>query len=119
MKDLTAHKAELQKEYETLIEDLKGLGRVNPDNLNDWETTPPDAEFDPADPNEAADKYEDYENNTAILDQLEMRFNKVKVAMEKIEKGVYGKCEKCNKEIEEDRLDADPAATTCIAHINS
>ena len=39
-------------------------------------------------------------------------------ALERIEKGTYGICEVGNEEIEEDRLNANPAARTCKAHLN-
>jgi len=109
-------KALLQEEYEKLIEELETVGRVNPDNPFDWEPKPPEHETDP-DQNVAADTYEEYENNTAILKQLEVRFNKVKSALDRIEKGGYGVCENCKKPIEEKRLDADPASSTCLAHM--
>ena len=39
-------------------------------------------------------------------------------ALEKIEKGEYGTCEVCAAEIEEDRLEANPSARTCKAHVD-
>jgi RNA polymerase-binding transcription factor DksA len=34
----------------------------------------------------------------------------------KIEAGTYGKCNACGEEIPEARLDANPAALTCMEH---
>ena len=42
----------------------------------------------------------------------------IDAALEKMEKGTYGICEVCNKPIEEDRLEANPAAKTCKEHMN-
>ncbi|MEO0086482.1 MAG: TraR/DksA family transcriptional regulator [candidate division WOR-3 bacterium] len=39
---------------------------------------------------------------------------KIDKALRKIEEGIYGKCEKCNKEIDEGRLEAIPYAELCI-----
>lgn len=38
----------------------------------------------------------------------------VNQALERIENGTYGKCERCGKQIAEDRLEAIPYATRCI-----
>ena len=38
-------------------------------------------------------------------------------ALEKIEKGTYGICETGGEKIEEDRLEANPSARTCKAHM--
>lgn len=39
---------------------------------------------------------------------------KIDNALRKIEEGTYGKCERCNKEIDEGRLEAIPYAELCI-----
>lgn len=39
---------------------------------------------------------------------------KIDNALRKIEEGIYGKCERCNKEIDEGRLEAIPYAEFCI-----
>ncbi|MBP9710932.1 MAG: TraR/DksA C4-type zinc finger protein [Candidatus Pacebacteria bacterium] len=70
-----------------------------------------------ADPNEAADKQEEYIENRAITDQLEIRYNNIKRALSKIEEGTYGTCEVSGEPIEEDRLEVNPAARTCKEHM--
>lgn len=49
-----------------------------------------------------------------ILDLRDGRRGQVLVAMQKIDDGTYGTCERCGKEIGTKRLDADPAAVYCI-----
>jgi DnaK suppressor protein len=44
---------------------------------------------------------------------LEKRLEKINKALEKIEKGNYGICEKCLNPIEPERLKIDLAVTTC------
>jgi RNA polymerase-binding transcription factor DksA len=53
-----------------------------------------------SDDNEVADSIESYEENTAILKQLEIRFNELKDALERIKNGNYGLCKKCQNPIE-------------------
>ena len=71
-----------------------------------------------ADENELADKLEELEDNEGILDQLEKQLEDVNNALERIEKGNYGICEVSGEPIEKERLMANPAAKTCMKHIN-
>jgi len=45
---------------------------------------------------------------------LELRLKNINLALEKIEKGRYGNCEKCGKEIDEKRLKISPEARSCL-----
>ena len=114
------YKKKLQEELELLKSELKKLGRINPSNPSDWETVgDPETNNndDHSDPNDNADDQEEFGERQAILNDLEIRFNNVKKTLERIENNTYGKCEVCGKEIEKERLEANPAATTCIEHI--
>jgi len=115
--DVNHFKNLLEKEKETLESELKSIGRVNPDNPKDWQATPQKMDILKADENEVADSIERFEENTAILKQLEIRINEVKGALERIKNNTYGKCEVGGEEIEKERLEANPAATTCIKHL--
>lgn len=119
MADTETYKAMLETELQTVIEELKTVGRVNPDNPHDWEATEPTHPETQADENEVADNIDDYENNTAILKQLEIRFNEIKDALKRIEENKFGVCSVGGEQIEDDRLHANPAATTCKAHMNA
>ncbi len=112
-------KNKLEAEKKDLEAELKTVGRKNPDNPNDWEPVPPESdEMTKADDNDEATRIEEYEDNTAILKQLEARYNEVGAALKRIASGSgYGVCEVCGKEIESDRLEANPAATTCKEHM--
>lgn len=61
-----------------------------------------------------ATEVEVYENYTSLETSLNELLKEVKVALDKIEKGEYGKCENCEKMISEKRLEAFPAAPLCI-----
>lgn len=110
----------LEKELAAVEKELKTVGVENPKNPDDWEAkeTEMDVMNATADANEAADKQEEYGENRAINDTLEVRYNAIKRALEKIEDGSFGTCEICHKPIEEARLNANPAARTCEAHMD-
>ena len=110
-------KSKLLKEKTVLEEELKTVGRVNPDNPLDWETRRTTLDIDQADRNEVADEIGDFGTNLGILDNLEIKYNEIKKAIEKMNAGTYGICDVCQKEIEIERLEANPGATTCMAHL--
>lgn len=106
----------LEKEEKRVEKELRSIGRINPSNPKDWEAKPDRMDTLPADPNEVADSIESYEENTAILKQLEIRLNEIKEALERMKAGTYGTCKVCGKPIKEARLAANPAAVTCVEH---
>ncbi|MBI5126274.1 MAG: TraR/DksA C4-type zinc finger protein [Candidatus Taylorbacteria bacterium] len=116
-KDITYFKDRLIKEKATLEEELKSVGRINPENPSDWEATVDDSDVDSADENEVADKMEELVEHKAILTQLEKQLGEVHNALERIEQGKYGICEVSGEEIERERLEANPSARTSIKHL--
>lgn len=113
----TAYHARLEEEKARLEKELGTIGRRNPSNPNDWEAVPQETGLEP-DPNDRADQMEEYGENSAILKDLEIRYNEVTDAIARIANGSYGTCKVCGKDIEVDRLDADPSADTCKEHID-
>lgn len=58
------------------------------------------------------------DTHTRILvlrEQLKKLGGSIKIALSKIKKGTYGKCERCGKQIETSRLLAMPTAQYCLA----
>lgn len=110
-------KERLIEEKARLEAELSTVGRRNPANPADWEAIPQDVGQE-ADPNDQADQMEEFGNNNAILKDLENRYNEVEAALSRMENGTYGICSVSGEAIEEDRLNADPAAATCKAHLN-
>ena len=106
----------LDNEVTKLEAELGTVGRKNPDNQTDWEATTRE-DGQPAEEGDVADEIEEYENNKGILNQLEIRLNQVKKAISRIDDGTYGVCEIGGEPIEEDRLEANPSATTCKSHM--
>ena len=110
-------KQQLQEEKALLERELASVGRINPDNPEDWEATSEDLNIPQADMNERADEITDFEDRSAIEYELEERYNKVKDALARIENGTYGVCVTCGQDIERERMSANSAATTCKAHM--
>lgn len=118
MIDIEKQKEKLLAEEKMLIEELSGLG-IYDKVKQDWEATPETIHpEDMTDENDAADAAEEFESRSATLSVLEERFKDVKDALKKIEDGTYGICEVSGEQIEEDRLEANPAARTKKSEMN-
>lgn len=109
-------KAKLLEEKARLENSLSGVGHKNPDIKGDWEPSAPDLNNPTADINDVADSMEAFEENSAIEVELEALLLEVDSALARIEAGTYGICRICEKKIEDERLNANPSAPTCIAH---
>ena len=112
----TAYKARLDDMLQVLIEELKTVGVHNPDNAADWVAKTERDDTDDADDNLTADHFEDLNERTAIVADLETRYNNITGALARIASNTFGVCEVCSAPIETERLDANPAARTCIEH---
>lgn len=115
--DTTTFKKKLLTEKDLVEKELGTVGRRSPGTAGDWEPVTSDRESAPPDRDEAAEKIESFEENTAIVRQLESRLGEIKDALERLENGSFGHCVTCEVEIEADRLGANPAATTCKSHM--
>ena len=62
-----------------------------------------------------ATEVEEQAKSLALRRHLEGMLKEIDRAIVRAEKGVYGICERCQKPISEERLQAMPAATLCIA----
>jgi RNA polymerase-binding transcription factor DksA len=54
------------------------------------------------------------EKNAALIAVLEIRMQDIQMALRSIEKGSYGTCARCGKQIEPARLEVKPDATLCL-----
>ena len=106
----------LEAEKEKLESEMGSIGRRNPSVPNDWESVSSEIGME-SDLADQADIVMSREGNAAILADLEARYDTILSALKRIEDGNYGKCEVCNKEISEARLEADSSATTCTEHL--
>jgi len=110
-------KARLEKERDILTTELASLGKRNPTNPADWEPAPQGDVFG-ADRNDNADIIEELHENNAAINDLEVRLVSVNEALVRINEGTYGVCQVSGEDIELDRLNANPAAKTCMEHMS-
>lgn len=103
-KDLLAKKSELENQLKTFAE-KKGK--------DDWQAKYPEMNESPED---KVDEVEEYENLISVEHTLEANLKEINEALQRIEKGEYGKCSNCgcDCDIPEERLIALPEAKTCI-----
>lgn len=111
-------KERLEKERVILERELSSLGKQNPNNPDDWEPAVPENETASSDRNDNADIIEAMHENNASMNELEARHGNVTSALKRIEAGTYGVCEISGEAIELERLNANPAARTCLTHID-
>lgn len=116
--DTAKYKTQLETELKELNEEMQSLGVKNPEVKGDWVERADDLDVVSADPNEVADRTEEYDERRSTLATLEGRYNDVRLALKKIEDGNFGMCEISGEPIEEARLDANPAARTCKEHMD-
>ncbi len=109
-------KNRLETELATLELELTDIGKINSADHHDWTGTAGDYEVGTADKNIFADKVEEAQTNDHIVDELEVRRAEVVDALARIDSGDYGKCKECGEDILQERLEANPAASTCIEH---
>lgn len=107
----------LETEKAMLEKALSEIGIENPEN-GEWEAVPDISGGPEADENDLADRSEDFEERSAMLSTLAMRLSEIDGALAKMKDGKYGICEISGEPIEEERLAANPAAKTCIEHMN-
>lgn len=112
-------KTKLLSERTDLEQELASIGQKDPNAKGIWDASSGGMEVDTADENEVADKLEEYEGNNNILAQLDNQLIEVNAALDRIEKGTFGICEKCGKPIEKDRLEANPSARLSIKHAHN
>jgi len=105
----------LEVERNTLEEELLTHGRVRSDT-GEWEADSSGLSGEEADPSDAADQIEELVTNVPLVEELEKQHTDVLAALEKMDKGEYGMCEVGGEPIPLDRLEANPAARTCIKH---
>ena len=116
--DTHEFKTKLEAMLAEITASLAEIGIHDPTNPENWVAVPEGVGVGEADPNVGADRAEDWNDRRATLAELETRYNNIARALKKIENDTYGVCEISGSSIEEERLEANPAARTCAAHMN-
>lgn len=115
-------KSALEKERETLTNELETIAVPDPNLPGDWDIKHQEWEEDQITSDEeletgvSVNEVDEDMKNKALSDHLELRLQEVNNALERMEKGTYGICEVCQKEIPIERLKANPAAKMDIEH---
>jgi len=109
-------KEKLEQEKKDIEKELKTFADKDPDLKSDLHTRFPEGSRGAGGSalEDAADQVEEYITRLPVEYALELRLKNIDLAFEKMEKGNYGICENCGKEISEDRLKIYPAARICL-----
>jgi RNA polymerase-binding transcription factor DksA len=113
--DLEELRESLEAERDVLEDDLASHGRALND-AGEWEGASIGFDGEESDPNDVADQIEELVTNVPLVAELEKKHKDVADALEKMDDGIYGRCEECDEPIELARLKANPSARTCIKH---
>jgi len=109
-------KTRLEKEKLSIEKSLEKFAKKDENLKGDWDTRFPhsDSESGSGSLEKEADEVEEYTTLLPIEYGLETKLKNINLALEKINKDDYGKCEKCEEEISEERLKAVPEARFCL-----
>ncbi len=112
---LKKYKERLEAEKNIIEEELKRFAKRDEKLKDDWDTKFPkfDSGAGSQTMEEEALEVEEYVTKLPIEHSLETRLRDINLALEKIKKEGYGKCEKCGKAITKERLEVAPEARTC------
>lgn len=99
--DIKKLKDKLEEEKATLGKEVAEL-KVVPDFGSDVDAS-----------DEETDESQAYGNQLAIMQTFKERLADIEFALDKMEKGTYGVCEKCGKEISLEVLEASPESRLC------
>lgn len=118
MLDKKKIKEKLEGERDMLLSELGDMGKLDSET-GEWQATPEEISAPQTDENDKADRFEDFEARSSMIKTLEPRLNLILKALKGLSRDTFGRCEVCKKDIEADRLEANPAARTCKEHLES
>ncbi len=97
-------KIKLEEELDTVVQELADLGHE-------------DIDASATESDEIADRMESEEEHSSETTTLLDRKKEITAALARMAAGTYGFCEECGEKVEEDRLEANPAAAMCKMHM--
>ncbi|PWB38653.1 MAG: hypothetical protein C3F02_02990 [Parcubacteria group bacterium] len=109
-KFIAERKKDLEKRREELLRELN----VDAEQVGDNNYDAKFVDFGDKDDENAAE-VATFEKNLSLEKTLEVSLFNVNKAIEKIEQGKYGLCERCGQPISLERLEAFPSATSCMS----
>jgi len=116
-KTLKEIEKKLKKQKESLEQELNRFAKKDQELKDDWDTKYPKADGATGSSalEDAADQVEAYANLLPVEHSMELRLRDISLALKKIKKSKYGKCERCGKQIDEKRLKIYPEARYCLS----
>ncbi len=105
-------KQRLLDEQTRLYQELKDFGKESLTKPGHFEAAYPESGSNSEDDN--ALEISEYADDISIETRIEAELKDVEKALEVIEQGNYGVCKYCHKQIDEKRLEARPASSSCI-----
>lgn len=108
-------KEKLEEQKVSIEAELGRFAKKDENLKGDWDTKFPKADGGIGGQvlEDAADQVEEYVNLLPVEHNMELRLQSIDLALEKIEKGTYGKCGNCGKNIDKERLKIYPEARKC------
>lgn len=106
-------KNRLEEERARLERDLGDMGHPDPQNPGQYQPDYPESQSNSDDDN--ALEMTEYSDDLSLDAKLESELRDTRKALEAIEKGTYGVCKYCKRDIQEARLEARPTSSSCIA----
>ena len=116
-KKIKALRANLERERKDALEDIKRMDE-NEFNEAQAEYTSELSVYDNHPADIGSETYE-MEKNLALKKQKMHRIRQIEQALDRLEKGEYGKCALCGNKIDNERLEAHPEADICLECSNS
>ena len=104
-------RAQLAAEQERTLGQIESLRASFEDVVAASEQVATDDEHDPEGHTIAWER----QQLAALVAAAEARLGELQLATRRIEDGIYGRCVSCGRQIPDDRLDALPTTTTCVA----
>lgn len=107
------YKQRLLEEKDKLSQELASIGEEDKKQPGKFTVTYPESGSNSEDDN--AMEIAEYVDDATIEARIQSELKDVGSALKAIENGTYGICKYCKKEIDEKRLDARPASSSCIS----
>lgn len=108
----------LEKEKEILENELKNFSKKDKGSAENWNTSFPEwnknEETGDSFSETNADEFEEYDALLSVEYALEIKLRDINSALRKLKQGRYGICEKCQKNISQNRLRICPDARFCL-----
>ena len=104
-------KAALLAEQQRLHHELSQIGTSDPNDPANFTPNAPEVGIGE---DENAAEVASYTDNLAIAEELKGALKDVNSALSRIDKGTYGICRYCEQPIDQKRLEARPASSSCI-----